>query len=127
MPSRGTRTVAIVNDEQSLIELLRFNLERRSYLVRAYTNTSDALDLIQDPADVALIDRTNWPFDGLELYSRLRRSTAMPVVFLSTWAGTVPKELDRLGLPPAQGYIQCPFALADVFETVRKVLDEARA
>lgn len=123
MAAGRRRTVAVVNDDDALVQLLRFNLEREGYAVRAFTNTDDALELVQVPADLALIDRTNRPLDGVELYARLRKSTGMPVMFLSAWAASVPDELNHLGLPPAQGYIQCPFALKEVLESVRKVFD----
>jgi len=97
-------------------------LRAAGYEVRVYHRSDQALHaLIQQPADLALIDRTNPPLGGIELFRRLRQHTAMPVVFLSAWATEVAQQLAGSGLQ-AEGYIEIPMSYEDVRATVRAVL-----
>lgn len=116
------RTVAIVNDDEAILELLTYNIRNAGYVVRRYNNTQDALELIERPADIALLDRTNIPFSGIELYRRLRSRTTMPIIFLSAWTQEIPAELQRKQLPPADGYISLPFSAAEVCAAIRATL-----
>jgi two-component system, OmpR family, response regulator ChvI len=118
------QVIAVVNDEAALLEGLTYNLRDEGYEVRLYDNTADALELIERPADIALLDKSNYPFDGVELYRRLRQEVNMPIVFLSAWAHDIPDELRERQLPAAEGYISCPFALSELFATVKRVLNE---
>jgi DNA-binding response OmpR family regulator len=80
-------SIAVVNNEPALLEALKFNLERSGYRVQAYGNSADALDaLIAFPADLVITDGSNSPFDGVELFRRLREHTNVPVIFVSAWA-----------------------------------------
>jgi DNA-binding response OmpR family regulator len=126
MTASGKLTVAIVNDEPGILQAVRCRLESEGYDVRAYANTADALELISKPADVALLDGSNHPFDGIELYRRLRGSASMPVIFLSAWAHEIPSELERKGLPSAEAYVTCPFTFDELLATIQTVLSESK-
>jgi DNA-binding response OmpR family regulator len=80
--------------------------------------------LIDRPADIALLGKSNSPFDGVELYRRIRKRVDMSVVFLSAWALEIPEKLRRRKLPAADGYIQCPFSIRELMSTVKMVLNE---
>jgi DNA-binding response OmpR family regulator len=81
--------------------------------------------LIETPADIALLDGSDHPFDGIELYRRLRASVSMRVIFLSAWAHEIPSELERKGLPSAEAYVTCPFSFNELLSTIRTVLSES--
>jgi two-component system response regulator ChvI len=113
-----------VNNDSNIAASLRMLLESEQFEVRTYSNTSDALELIENPADLALIDKTNPPLGGLELYRRIRARHAMPVIFLSAWAEEIEDELRRTGME-AQGYIPLPFSRSSVVALVRKALSDS--
>lgn len=116
------QTIAIVNNEKNLAQSLAMNLRAAGYGVRIYYRSDLALHaLTQQPADLALIDGTNPPLGGIELFRRLRQHTAMPVVFLSAWAHEVAQQLAGSGLE-AEGYIDIPMSYKDLRATVRAVL-----
>jgi two-component system response regulator ChvI len=116
------QSIAVVNNEKNLAQMLAMNLRAAGYEVRAYHRSDEALHALSErPADLALIDRTNPPLGGIELFRRLRRHTAMPVVFLSAWAREVAQQLAGSGLE-AEGYIDIPMSYEDVRATVRAVL-----
>jgi len=115
------RKIAIVNDEAGLLTLLRYNLEAK-YSLFLYDNTYDALELIDRPVDLVLLDKSNRPLDGIELFQILRRETTMPIVFLSAWASSVPEVLRQKGLPAADGYINVPFSIRGLMVEIEKQL-----
>lgn len=115
-------TIAIVNDEKLIRKALSEDLRAAGYDVRVYMRTDEALEsLLQEPADLALIDRTNPPLGGVELLRQLRERTDMPVVFLSPWSEELQDELAGSGLE-ADDYIDVPFSRAHVRSRVKAIL-----
>ncbi len=115
--------VAIVNDEPNLCLSLRLAFEAENVRVRTFADTQSALDsLIEDPADLALIDFWNAPFDGVELLRRLRRVTSMPVAFLSPHADHLADQGVR-----AEEFIASPCPLSLVVRRVKEVIHQHRA
>ena len=119
-------TIAIVNNETSIVRSLGILLEREQFCVRSYSNTHDALELIDCPADLALLDKTNPPLGGMELYRRLRARHAMPVIFLSAWADEIEEQLRGTG-QEANAYIQLPFSQRHVIDVIKAALDDVSA
>jgi DNA-binding response OmpR family regulator len=118
-------TIAIVNNEQSLAELLAYNLEAAGYRARVYHRSDVALEaLLAEPAELALIDGTNPPLGGIELFRRLREHSAMPVIFVSAWAAEIERTLNRSGIA-AEGYVQIPVSIGDLKARIDAVCGEA--
>jgi two-component system response regulator ChvI len=122
----GKPTIAIVNNDRNILRSLQMFLEAEQFEVRTYSNTADALDLLEIPADLALIDKTNPPLGGLELFRRIRTRHSMPVIFLSAWAEEIAEELCGTELE-ADDYITTPFSQRHVIERIGKVLARCRA
>ena len=112
------RSVALVDDERNILTSLGMALEAEGFHVRTYGDTASALEALSaQPADVAILDYTNSPFNGLELYRRLRKLSGMPMIFLSANAEML-ADLD-VG---ADEYIDKPFSQRFVVERVKAVL-----
>ncbi|MEO8419856.1 MAG: response regulator [Hyphomicrobium sp.] len=114
-------SIAIVNNEDWLRDFLARALKAEGYAVRTYANTADALTLCEQPADLAILDRTNPPLGGVELFRRLRCHTTMPVVFLSAWAIEIEESLRGTG-HEAEGYMQLPFCTPELLQRVRGLI-----
>ena len=114
-------TIAIVNNEDSTRTIIRRLLREAGYRVREYVDTESALELCERPADLAILDRTNYPLKGPQLFVRIRAHNNMPVVFASGNGYMLEKELALLHVQP-QAVIDLPFMNADVLDTVRRVL-----
>lgn len=110
--------VALVDDERNILTALGMALEAEGFHVRTYGDTASALEaLAAEPADVALLDYTNRPFNGLELFRRLRKLSDMPMIFLSAHADML-ADFD-VG---ADDYIAKPFSVRLVVGRIRAVL-----
>jgi len=76
-------TIAVVNNEESTRRFIRETLRKEGYRVREYADTHSAQELLDLPADLAILDRTNSPLTGPELFRLIRQRWSMPVVFIS--------------------------------------------
>lgn len=115
-------TIALVNDEKVVAESLAMKLRSEGYDVRIYHRSDRALEaLLEHAADLALLDGTNPPLGGIELFRRLRQHTNMPVIFVSAWADEIKRRLSGTDLE-AEDYIEIPDFLDDFAARVRAVV-----
>ena len=72
------RKVLLVDDEQDIVELLRYNLEREGIQVITAENGREALQKAkQEPPDLAVLDIMMPGMDGVELCGELRRTPGL--------------------------------------------------
>jgi len=75
------KKLLIVEDDNDLIKLLRYNLEREGFKVAQATDGSVALaEARRDPPDLVILDLMLPGLDGLEVCRLLRRVTKSPIV-----------------------------------------------
>lgn len=121
---RGARTVLVVEDEEDIVKLLRFNLEKEGFIVQSASGGYEALDLAaQGPPDLIILDIMLPELDGLEVCRRLRgssRTANVPIIMLSARK----EELDKvLGLEMgADDYVIKPFSVREVVARVRALM-----
>ncbi|MFQ5784318.1 MAG: response regulator transcription factor [Alphaproteobacteria bacterium] len=113
--------IVLVDDDQNILTSVSMALEAEGFTVEAYTDGDVALRaLVSRPVDLAVLDIKMPRMDGLELLTRLRRHSAVPVIFLTS----KDEEIDELlGLKSgADDYIRKPFSLHLLIERIRAVL-----
>ena len=114
-------TIALVDDDKNILTSVSMALEAEGFKVCTYTDGAEALDgLDRQPADLAVLDIKMPRMDGMELLGRLRKSTKLPVIFLTS----KDDEIDELlGLRSgADDYIRKPFSQRLLIERIRAVL-----
>ena len=114
-------TIALVDDERTITTALRMALEAEGYKVRVYNDGASALEaLTEEPADLGVFDIKMPRMDGMELLRRMRQTSTMPVIFLTS----KDEEIDELfGLKMgADDYISKPFSQRLVVERIKAVL-----
>ena len=114
-------SIALVDDDRNILTSVSIALEAEGYKVRAYTEGAQALKgILEQPTDLAVLDIKMPGMDGLELLSRIRRSSALPVIFLTS----KDEEIDEvLGLKMgADDYIRKPFSQRLLLERIRALL-----
>ncbi|TDI61781.1 MAG: response regulator transcription factor [Alphaproteobacteria bacterium] len=119
-----SHTVALVDDDRNIITSVSMALEAEGLSVRSYTDPTKALAaLAHQPADLAVLDIKMPKMDGIELLQRLRKTTDMPVIFLTSKDDEVDEVLGlKLG---ADDYIKKPFSQRLLIERIRAVLRRA--
>ena len=115
------RTIALVDDDQNILTSVSMALEAEGFAVRTYTDGAEALKgLTEKPADVAVLDIKMPRMDGMELLSRLRQKSRMPVIFLTSKDEEVDEILGlRMG---ADDYITKPFSQRLLIERIRALV-----
>ena len=119
--------ILIVEDEQDLLELLRYNLARDGYEVHTATTGEDALEVARrEPINLILLDLMLPTMDGLEVCRRLKsrkQTAALPIIMLTARG----EEADVVrGLEAgADDYITKPFSPRILLARMQAVLRRA--
>ena len=113
----------VVDDEESLCEILKFNLEREGYEVLTANSAEEVLTLNLRGLDLMILDVMMGELSGFNLAAILRKraeTETLPIIFCSALDG----ENDKIkGLDiGADDYISKPFSVAEVMARVRSVL-----
>ena len=113
--------ILIVDDEPHLREVVRYALEREGHTVREASDGRVALaELARSEPDLMVLDVLMPELDGIEVCRRVRQSSRLPIVFLSSRG----EELDRvLGLElGGDDYVTKPFSPRELVSRVKAVL-----
>jgi two-component system response regulator ChvI len=115
------RTIALVDDDQNILTSVQMSLEAEGFAVRTYTDGAEALKgITEKPVDLAVLDIKMPRMDGMELLSRIRQKSRMPVIFLTSKDEEVDEILGlRMG---ADDYIKKPFSQRLLIERIRALL-----
>ncbi|HEY6336077.1 MAG TPA: response regulator transcription factor [Alphaproteobacteria bacterium] len=115
------RTIALVDDDRNILTSVAMALEAEGFAVRTFADGDEALrGMTAQPPDLAVLDIKMPRMDGMELLSRLRKNTAMPVIFLTSKDDEVDEVLGlRMG---ADDYITKPFSQRLLIERIRTLL-----
>ena len=115
--------ILVVDDEESLCEILKFNLEREDYEVTTALSAEEALSLNLGSFDLMILDIMMGELSGFGLARILRNrpeTAETPIIFCTA----LDSETDKIkGLDiGADDYISKPFSVAEVMARVRSVL-----
>ncbi len=115
--------ILVVDDEQDLCEILKFNLETEGYQVETANSAEEALQHNLPSFDLMLLDVMMGGMSGFALAKKLKAEEAtadIPIIFL-TAKDTENDTVTGFNLG-ADDYISKPFSLREVMVRVRAVL-----
>lgn len=115
--------ILVVDDEQDLCEILKFNLETEGYQVETANSAEEALEKDIASYNLLLLDVMMGGMSGFQLAKQLKNSelTAhIPIIFL-TARDTENDTVTGFNLG-ADDYISKPFSIREVMVRVRAVL-----
>src|SRR5690606_19646309 len=115
------RCIALVDDDRNILATLSIALQSEGYATRVYPDGEAALKaLMENPPDLAVFDIKMPRMDGMELLQRLRETSDLPVIFLTS----KDHELDEeAGLAMgADDYIAKPFSQRLLLARIRAIL-----
>lgn len=119
----GNYRILVVDDEEDLCEILKFNLETEGYKVVTANSAEEALTLDVGSFDLLLLDVMMGGMSGFAMARKLKAddSTAnIPIIFL-TARDTENDTLTGFNLG-ADDYISKPFSIREVLVRIRAVL-----
>ena len=119
--------ILVVDDEESLCEILKFNLERNGYEVTTALSAEEALALDISRFDLVILDVMMGELSGFSFARILRKrsdTSTLPIIFCTARDAEEDKiEGFDIG---ADDYISKPFSIAEVMARVRSVLRRSK-
>ena len=119
-------TIALVDDDENIRASLEILFQSEGYDVRSYADPVQALQaLIASAPDIAILDIKMPRMDGVELLRKLRETSQVPVIFLTSKDDEIDEVIGfSIG---ADDFIRKPFSTRLLSERVKAVLRRARA
>ncbi|RMF05832.1 MAG: GAF domain-containing sensor histidine kinase, partial [Chloroflexi bacterium] len=122
---RGTETILLVEDEESVRELSAYTLRNQGYTVLAASNGKEAIPLVRrhtGQIDLLLTDVVMPHMSGTTLAEKLKQAYPMlKILFTSGYADRVTFNQDMPG--PDAAFLSKPFLPATLVLQVRTILD----
>jgi two-component system KDP operon response regulator KdpE len=121
----NTPTVLVVDDEKSLRDFVRRNLEVRSFTVLTAANGLEALAVFNTQnVDLVILDVMMPRMDGLETIRRIRQNSLVPIIVLSA-LGEEGDKIQALNMG-ADDYLTKPFGVGELLARLQAVLRRAK-
>ena len=121
-------SVLVVEDDEAIVSLLKYNLEKEGYLVRTTDDGEEALWMIEeDKPDIILLDWMLPGLTGVQICSRLRKNNEtkhIPIIMLSAKG----EEMDKIeGLESGvDDYLVKPFSPRELIARINAVFRRIR-
>ena len=78
------RCVLIIEDEQAIIDILKFNFKKEGYKVLEAMDGQTGLELaLSENPDLILLDVMLPKMDGFEVCKKIREKSSVPVIMLT--------------------------------------------
>lgn len=120
--------ILVIDDEESLCEILKFNLEKEGYEVDCAYSAEEALTLDLSSYSLMIVDIMMERLSGFDFAKRIRNNAVTentPIIFCSALSG---EDDTVMGLNiGADDYITKPFVISEVLARVRAVLRRSQA
>jgi two-component system alkaline phosphatase synthesis response regulator PhoP len=115
--------VWVIEDESSLSDMIRMNLELEGYSVSCIEDGGVAMEKLDElaAADLVILDVMLPKYSGLDICDSLRKISAVPVLFLSA-KGTTADKINGLK-KGGNDYLSKPFDLEELLLRVQVLLN----
>ena len=117
--------ICLIDDDQNILASLSLALKSEDYIISTFSDGLSGLNsLKKDDYDIAILDIKMPRLDGLEVLQKLRQTSNLPVIFLTS----KDEEIDQLlGLKMgADDYITKPFSQKLLIERVKAILRRSK-
>ena len=116
-----THNITLVDDDRNILTSVSMALEAEGYNVKTYTDGETGYKGITDQMpDLVVLDIKMPRMDGMEVLSKLREQSNVPVIFLTSKDDEVDQVVGlRMG---ADDYITKPFSQRLLIERIRALL-----
>jgi DNA-binding response OmpR family regulator len=120
--------IIVIDDEEDILELIRYNLEKERATVETFTSGNEALKVIrQSPPDLIICDWMMGDIDGLDLCRILKRDpivARIPFVMLTARSDEI-DAVTALELG-ADEYLTKPIRMRELITRIQKIITRNR-
>ena len=122
--NKDVKTVLIVDDEQAIIDVLKFNLLKEGYRTIEAKDGQAGLDMaLKEKPDLIMLDIMLPKLDGLTVCQRVKNALNIPIIILTAKDTEVDKIVGlELG---ADDYITKPFSVRELVARVKANIRKA--
>ncbi|HEX5617045.1 MAG TPA: response regulator [Solirubrobacteraceae bacterium] len=124
-PSDGSAVILAADDDEDILQLVVFRLERSGYTVLQAHDGEEALRLaLEHKPDLAVLDVMMPKMDGFEVTRRLRAeeaTRAMPIIMLTARAQD--SDVEQGFDAGASDYLRKPFSPQELRARVQAILE----
>ncbi len=116
--------ILIIEDEEHIVELIKFNLENNGYKVSFALDGQKGLEMIEnEQPDLVLLDLMLPKIDGIDICNRVKNNKNLkeiPIIMLTAKSGETDKIIGlEIG---ADDYITKPFSVRELLARIKVVL-----
>lgn len=114
--------IVVVEDEEDILELIEYNLQKEGYEVIGFLNTKSVEQmLVEEDIDLLIMDRNLPGVEGSEFVQTLRKEGfTTPVIYLS--AKNADAEIEEGFIRGGDDYITKPFNMKELLLRIKAVL-----
>jgi len=114
--------IVVVEDEEDLLELLEYTLEKEGFEVIGFLNTKTVTQILEEEEiDLLIMDRNLPGVEGSEFVATLRKDGVLiPVIYLS--AKNRDSDIEEGFLRGADDYLTKPFNMKELILRVKSIL-----
>jgi DNA-binding response OmpR family regulator len=118
---KGARKILVVEDEENILHMLRYNLSREGYeVVEARTGTEAVSEARRSRPDLIVLDLMLPELGGLEVCRIVRQEMTTPILILTAKDSETDKVVGlQMG---ADDYVTKPFSLGELMARVTALL-----
>ncbi|MFH1823800.1 MAG: response regulator [Candidatus Firestonebacteria bacterium] len=118
------KKILVLDDEESIVELIRDILSQKDYEVKGFTDAKEALEcILKETFDVVLTDLTMPKMSGIEVLKKVKKISPQTEVIIITAYATLETAIEAVRLG-AYDYLPKPFEIDDLKHRVGKCLDK---
>ncbi|MEX1001501.1 MAG: response regulator transcription factor [Crocinitomicaceae bacterium] len=118
------KKILLVEDEESLINVLELNLEIENYEVTVARDGEQALEMFNDSFALVILDVMLPKISGFDVCAEIRKKSDVSIIFTSA-KGTSTDRITGLKLG-ADDYMVKPFNLEELLLRIGKLIDRPR-
>jgi two-component system, OmpR family, alkaline phosphatase synthesis response regulator PhoP len=119
------KKILLVEDEESLVNVVTLNLELEHYAVEVATTGKDALAKFDESISLVILDVMLPEMNGFDVCQAIRKISNVPILFISA-KGTSTDRITGLKLG-ADDYLVKPFNLEELLLRVAILIDRQKA
>jgi two-component system response regulator ChvI len=116
-----THNITLIDDDRNILTSVSMALEAEGFTVKTFSDGEEGLKgVTANPPDLVVLDIKMPRMDGMEVLSKLREHSSIPVIFLTSKDDEVDEVIGlRMG---ADDYITKPFSQRLLIERIRALL-----
>lgn len=119
------RTIAYIEDDPDMIDLVSIILQKHGYRVAGFTESRDIMQRLEtEKPELILLDLMMPHVDGLEVYRELKDNPDMgdvPVIIISAMKRAV-EEIEREGKIKVAACLVKPFTIGELLDAVNRAI-----